>query len=356
MSKKICVVTCYKHPDYVRAKTLRAAVEALSNTTLIEVKNKNTGVLRYGEVFLKTIAARIRHRPDVYILTFRGYEMLLPIRLLTLGKPLVFDELINLVEWVVLEHGKIKKDSVAARLLRWVYRAMLQSTSGVIADTKSHAELSAELVDLPKSKFYPIAVGTDEATFTAVKPRKSKEFTVFYYGNMLPLHGLRYVIEAAKELKSEPIKFVLIGGNDKTAADVRRAVDTGANIEYKKWVQFAELPGLMASADVCLAGPFGNTLQAQHVITGKEYQYLAMKRPTIIGKNEDSGVFSDRKNAIIVEQGSATALKEAILWAYSNQDKLNDIAQAGHDLYQKEFSTPAIAKQLQLALKAFNIQ
>ena len=45
--KKVCVITCYKQPDYVRAVTLRAAVVANPGAKLLVVKNSHKGALRY---------------------------------------------------------------------------------------------------------------------------------------------------------------------------------------------------------------------------------------------------------------------------------------------------------------------
>lgn len=345
---KLCVITCYKQPDYVRARSLRAAGRLIDDADVITVKNTHTGILRYLEVILRTIVVRIRLRPDVYLLTFRGYEMLLPVRIVTIGRPLIYDEFIHPIEWAIYEHKKLSPGNVVVKLFQFFYRILLSSVQLVITDTASHAELSAKLTRLSKKKIMPIAVGTDDLVFA--EPAKlgtsGKEFTVFYYGNMLPLHGLEYVIEAAVKLKHEPVKFVLIGGSQTTADDVALAQAGGANIEYKKWVKFEQLPGLMNSADLCLAGPFGGTYQAQYVITGKAYQYLAMGRPTVVGSNKESHIFSDKHDALVVPQKDSRALAEAIRWAMEHRAELKKLGKAGRELYKQQFSTEELAVRL----------
>lgn len=350
---KICIITCYSQPDYVRARTLRAAARSISGADVTVIKNAHKGVLRYGEVFLRLLIMRFKLRPDVYILTFRGYEMLLPVRLLTIGKPLVYDEFIHPVEWAVHEHKKLSVGSPLVTIFTWFYKILVQSVQAVLTDTASHADLSAELTGIKRSKIEALPVGADEDVFTAktrIAKQKNKELTVFYYGNMLPLHGLQYVIQAAEKLRSEPVKFVLIGGDEATAAMVAESQDAGANIEYKKWVEFSELPKLMNQADVCLAGPFGGTYQSQYVITGKAYQYLAMGRPVIVGKNKESGVFENKKNALIVPQANANALAETLRWAAGNRDKLESIGDAGRKLYDEKFSNKQLSPRLKTIL------
>src|SRR5680860_564646 len=128
MTKKICIITCYKQPDYIRAKTLRSALRRMPDIELIVLKNSHKGILRYIEVLIKIIVIRKKHNPDIYILTFRGYEMLPITRIITLGKKFVFDEFINLVEWTVYEQKKIKPSGIISKLLKASYRFWLKST------------------------------------------------------------------------------------------------------------------------------------------------------------------------------------------------------------------------------------
>ena len=369
---KLCIITCYNQPDYIRTKTLRAAANSLEGIEVMTAKNSHTGLLRYFEVFWKVLKLRLTASPDVYLLTFRGYEMLLPIRLLSVGKTLIYDEFVNPIEWVALEQRQVeaKQNSgkmyatvvtlfsklvvfvVSSGIFKWFYRLLVNSVDLVLADTDSHAKASAQITGVKRSKIMGIHVGTDEATFKASQSAegKNKVFTVFYYGNMLPLHGLDYVIEAASAMKEVAIKFVLVGGNAKVAKNVANAVKKGANIEYHEWVKFEKLPAMMQQADLCLAGPFGNTFQAQYVITGKSYQYLAMGRPTLIGENEESHHFINKKNVLIVPQADTGALVSTLHWAMRHKKELSTIGSEGRKLYEEKFSLPHIAEQLQVAL------
>lgn len=369
---KICIITCYNQPDYVRAKTLRAAAALIDDVEVIVTKNTHTGLLRYIEVLWKVVKVRFTDNPDVYLLTFRGYEMLLPVRLISLGKSFIYDEFVNPIEWVVLERRQVEAKQQSSELyaklvalisrfivfvvssgaFKFFYKGLASSADVILADTDSHAKASAKITGTVPSKNVGLYVGTDESTF--VQPNETRalneHFTVFYYGNMLPLHGLQYVIDAAEIMSHDPIQFVLVGGNAKVAGDVKRAKNKGANIEYRAWVEFDQLPKLMQQADVCLAGPFGDTFQAQYVVTGKTYQYLSMARPTIIGANEEAHNFTDKKNVLIVPQASAKELVKTLKWALKNQDQLPLIGKAGRDLYDEKFAVPVLAKHLEACL------
>lgn len=350
---KIAVITCYNQPDYIRARVLRAALAQVPGAEVITIKNSGKGVKRYPEVLWKVLKTRLRERPDVYILTFRGYEMLPFVRLLSLGKPLVFDELVNLVEWIVYEHKKLK--GFPARVLGWFYRLLLKSCRLILADTESHADASSTISKIKRRKYWVLPVGTDESVFTYHEPlgrQPGEPFTVFFYGYMLPLHGPLYVLRAAELLKdNQDISFIIAGRTKKYLPMIEQAQARGARIEYRDWVPFEELPKLINGAAVNIAGPFGNTFQAQHVINGKVYQFLACGALALLGEGKNTQDFKNHENCLLVPQGSAEAIAREITWAYENPDKLPCIIRAGRQLYEEKYSNKVLAVSLEHMLK-----
>ncbi|MFO1264403.1 MAG: glycosyltransferase [Rhodoferax sp.] len=347
MLRKLAVVTCQPDPDYVRARTLRAGLAAISDIKVLVLKNRYRGVLRYLEIAWKLVVIRWKHNPDIYLLTFRGYEILPWLLLLARGKKVIFDEFINPIEWVAYEHKLLSPHGFVCRVLSSFYSFLLKHCDAIVTDTKSHAKLSACLSNIPESKYFTIHVGTDESIFapaTRIAPENSNVFRVFFYGNILPLHGLDVILDAALQLRSyADIEFLLIGGRAPHASQVEQAVRSGARIIYKQFVPFEELASHIHRASICLAGPFGNTLQARHVITGKAFQFLACASPTIVGDNLASSVFSDKRNALIVPQSDSNALSDAILWGYMHRDLLVEIGKSGKRLYEDLFSTKSIS-------------
>lgn len=348
MSRSICIVTCYKQPDYVRAISLRQGVRQSGVFDDVwVVKNHSVGAMRYFEVTAQLIKLRLTKNPDIYLLTFRGYELLPVLLLIAAGKKVVYDEFINPYEWFVDEHHKFADGSLPARLLRSVFRWCGKRTTAILTDTPSHADYSAARMGLPRSLYHSIPVSTDEATFYPQSPRPHDGFRVLYYGNMLPLHGVQYVIEAARLLADDPsITFHIVGGKQAVAEEVRTAVAAGARIDYTSWVPYAELPAVFAVSDLCLGGPFGGTVQSQFVVTGKSYQFMASARPVVIGANQESLRFQDRRNALIVPQADAAALVRIIRWASQHPAQLAEIAAHGRALYETEYSNSRIAEDL----------
>jgi len=348
---KIAIISCYRDPDYIRAQVLRQCLAADKRVELIVIKNKYKNVLRYPEVLGKIIWTRMRQRPDVYLLTMRA-EILPLLQILAWPHPVVYDEMVNFIEWFVYEHQYVKPRGEMARILATLYTSWLRRCELILADTIAHGAHSAALSGVSHSIYRTIPVGTDEEVFNLsgrVKAKTSGKFEVIFVGNLKPMYGLPHVLEAAVALKDNTdIRFVIAGGGDKknVLGAVHAAQANGARITYRLWISFKDLPKTMRHADLCLAGQFGNTEQSKLVITGKTYQMLALGLPVVIGRSHASEAFTDKDDCLLVTQGDSKALATAIEWAYTNRKKLDKIGLNGRKLYDKKFSNEVIAKKL----------
>ena len=166
---------------------------------------------------------------------------------------------------------------------------------------------------------------------------------------MQPLIGVPTVLEAARMLSKKPdIVFEIVGGNKRMKQAVRQAIADGANISYSPWLTLEELEVVMQRSSLMLGGPFGDTRQAQNVVTTKTYQALASNIPVVVGDSlATREFFRDKDTALITPQADPEALVRAISWASKHPKELKTIAANGLKLYDRQFSTDAIAKILQ---------
>ncbi len=352
---KIAIVSCYDQTDYPRARILRAGFAEQEGVEVTIISNKQKGLLRYLEVPAKILAARFRTRPDAYVITFRGYEMLLYMILTLVRKPIIFDELVNFEEWMY-ENNVLKQNTGLSKLFNKFYGWQLRRCRVVLADTQAHAEYSSSLSGVPLDRYVVIPVGTDESVFQKEKlpeiRKKTDPFEVVYVGAMKRLHGLTYVLEAAEALKGDKrISFTIIGGKEKAKLACEEAVQKGARVTYKPWVNFVDLPKIVASAGINLSGPFGNTLQSQYVITGKTFHFLAAGVAALVGKNKVQDGFKDKENCLLVSQADGKAIKNAIVWAADHPKELRAIGTAGRKLYEKRFSKIVIDGKIAAIVK-----
>lgn len=349
MAIKVCYVLSYNPPNYVRTEVLLAMLGVIPGVKLFRAMNTRKGPTRYIQTIIRLMIIRLRYNPSIYILGFRGYDIYWPVRLLTLGKPLMYDEFINPYLWFVDEHKKFRDKSLMSHVIKQFSRLMALSSQKVLTDTKLSANYSSQVMHIPASKYLPLYVGTNETLFDVVDqdhPRDaSMPLSVFFYGNLLPLHGVTVILEVASRLRDEPVHFTIIGGlkRAKDMEDLSRfVIDEGLeNLTHKSWVPYEDLPGYIANADLCLGGPFGGTPQAHLVITGKTYQFLAMGKCTVVGRVDEQVGFVDKTNCLLVNQDSPDSLEGAIRWALQNRDRLPAIGLGGKRLYQTSFSQDA---------------
>jgi len=344
---KVAIITCYDQSDYVRARTLRSAFAACDGVEVLIIKNKHKGLARYFEVSYKILQARLTQHIDAYVVTFRGYEMFLLLRLTFARKPIIFDELINFVEYYE-EHHILKPGTFLDNAMRRFYHWQVKRARFILTDTEPHAEFSSELSHISSSKLRVLPIAADEQYFFPKTTKKQQPFNVFYYGNgMTPLHGLQYVLDAAVLLKDNPnITFTLVGGHDRAKQACEDAAAQGAHVMYEAWVPFEEIPNRAHQAGLCLGGPFGDTLQSQYVVTGKAAQFLACAEPVLIGKNKLGHLFKDKVNALVVPLADSQAIAKAISWAAEHPRELKKIGLAGRKVYEEHLSEQVVQGQV----------
>lgn len=351
---KLCYILSYRAPNYVRTEVLLNALKGIDGITVHEAINLSTGLYRYIQTLLRLLLIRFTRDPDLYLLGFRGYEIFPIVRLLTAGKTLVFDHMMSPYDSLLNERKTIKKDSFLDGLIFLYEKLILRFSDIILTDTLEHKIFFQELFGLNPQKIHAIPIGADERVFrregqAATDSKRNKRFEVFFYGTFLPLHGVEVILRAAHLLKEQPISFVIVGGKGTITEPFDSMIRDLSliNVTHKEWVEYEQLPRMIADTDVCLGGPFGNTGQANRVITGKTFQFLAMGKPTIIGRISRDYGFADRTNCLLVEQGNEKELAEAILWCYENRDKLSEIGENGYKLYHDNFSTNTIRNIIQ---------
>ena len=326
----------------------------MDNVVLFEAINTTKGIFRYIQTLSRLFAIRMTKKPDYYILGFRGYEIFWIVRILTLGTPLIFDHMMSPYDSLLNEKKIFKKGSFVEKLIYLYEKSILKYSDLILTDTIIHREFLADLFEEQQEKIYAIHVGADEDLFkdlpSGKEVQKKEFFDVFFYGTFLPLHGIDVILKAASIIKDRPIRFTLIGGKKKDLLDfyeIKKKLKL-KNIIHKEWVDYEQLPGMISESDLCLAGPFGNTGQAHRVISGKTFQFLAMGKPTVVGKIDADYGFEDKKNCFLVPQGNEKELANTIFWCSKNQKKLGEIGLKGLELYRTKFSIDHIKEALQV--------
>lgn len=195
------------------------------------------------------------------------------------GAVLVWDVFIPLYEAVVQDRNLAAPGSLAARALHVLEGLACRAADVLLMDTGRHAAALEYEYGLWPGRVGSVPVGAEGAHF---RPREmvrheGRPFTVLFYGQCIPLHGIDVIVRACAELarSGADMRCVLVGsGQEEAAVDALIAELGLTNIERIPWVPYEELAGRIQAADVCL-GIFRGTGKAALVVPNKVYQVLA---------------------------------------------------------------------------------
>ena len=206
------------------------------------------------------------------------------------GVPIVWDAFLSLYDTVVCDRKIIGPKHPASYLLYWLEYFACRIANTVVLDTASHGQYFADTFKIPPDKIETVFVGAEDEIFAACGHKAdyhtqgaSSPFTILFYGQFIPLHGVDVVVRAAKLTMAEDFRWVLIGkGQESGRIDALCEELKPTNLVRIDWVQYEELLMWIDKADLGL-GIFGNTEKAKRVIPNKVFQLLMAGCPIITG-------------------------------------------------------------------------
>lgn len=230
----------------------------------------------------------------------------------------------------------------------------------IILDTFSHINYFHKKFNIPIKKFRKVYVGARDDIFYPMEKRKESgdKFIVGFWGTFIPLHGIEYIIRAAKKLEqNHEIEFMLIGTGTTYSRNRKLAEDLQVkNIKFipKNFLdinEFAKLRELISQFDVGL-GIFGITEKSSLAIPNKIFEGIAMNIPMI---TRDSPaireLFVNGENICLCLPGNPESLAESILYLKENLQLREKIKREGYKLFKDFCSIKAIGRKLLMTLK-----
>jgi len=341
--------TCGREPEYTRNDVLLRALRPRHD--LITVTDDRTGSLTARSLRLLPRLVRALRRPD-YDLVFIGFYgyLLVPLARRLTHRPILFDAFVSNYDTLCFDRRRFAPTSLMGRLAFGLDRLGCNSANRVLLDTAAHREFFANTFDLPADKMRHLFVSCNENLFYPRPPGSRETFQVLHYSSFLPLHGVEHILAAAAELRQEPhIRFRFIGSgmrHDPARGLAQRLNLT--NVEFVPPVPYADLPGEIAAADLCLGGPFGDTPKAGRIIPGKIFQFLSMAKPVVAGDTQGNReLLRDGHDALLAPVAEPRALADAIIRLQRDPDLAQTLAANGHGTYRRRASEAVVGRELE---------
>lgn len=350
---KICYFGIYD-PAYSRNKLLIRGLRQ-NGVEVAECNSRLKGPAKYFDLIKKHW--RIKNSYDVMVVGFPGFQAMILARFVT-RRPIIFDAFLSLYDTMVLDRGLAKKRSFKAGyywLLDWLACSLADK---VLLDTYEHIDFFARIFKINKNKFHRILVGVDDKIFFPRSGRKDKtEFLVHFHGSFIPIHGLKYVIQAAGILRRQKIIFNVLGAGQEFKKISRQAEELKLEntVKIHGLVSEEKLIDSLAEADVCL-GIFGDSDKINRIIPNKLYECLAMKKPVITADTPVIHEVFSAEQLLLCRAGEAKDLAEKILYLKNNPAVRNNLAESGFSLVKEKFVANVLGKELKDAAEKFTVK
>ncbi len=307
-------------------------VEDKSQLAGIKAKAKRISSLLLSYPFL--IYRYLQLPPhDVVVVAYMGQFDILVIWLFARlrGVPICWDVFISLYDTVVIDRKIISQKSIAALMLYLLEWLSSRAANQLFMDTRTHAEYFEKLYHLPSNSVRHVYVGAESNLFKKERiNHKPKEvFTVLFYGQFIPLHGIDTIVHAAKiiEKSGEDVLWILIGKGQEEPRINELIKKIGVkSIHRISWVSYGQLIEYINEADICL-GIFEASGKATRVIPNKVYQILSAGKPLITGDTPAIREILDEGPMVrLVNPGSPKALASGVLDLRKSLEKEVDMS------------------------------
>ena len=340
---KVCYFGSFQE-NYQRNQIIRKGL-AENNIRILECNIPFGMGLRFWKRYARLIAKHKSINEDYdYLLVAEMNQKNMPLAFIisrVYKKPLIFDPFISLYDSNVKDRKRVKANSLAALKCFYWDKISLKLADLIIADTYQHLRYFKEKFGVSEEQIRVLYVGSDDAIFHSekIRAKNSEDFTIFFYGSFVPLHGIEYIVKAAYLLKKENVHFEILG-NGQTYQEIRELENKlqPSNITFIPPVPVEELPYYLNKSDISL-GIFGHTAKTQRVIPTKVYNSMAMRKPVITGDTPAiREVFLDRKNILLCKCANEESLAETILELKEDQELRRKIAETGYRLVSEKFT------------------
>lgn len=323
---------------------------------ILECRDYTPGIKKFWHLWQKHQALHDDY--DALLVGYAGH-ILVPFARLISKKKIVFNALGSLTDGVI---GSRKKYGFLGwRVIYcWIVDWLAFNAAHVsLLDTQARKNYIKKKFFIADKKLLRFWTGVDDSIFK-YDPTVSKlpVFTVLFRGALMPEASIEHFLQAAHLLRNESVRFRIIGSGFDTPLVTRMLKDL--QLQNVEWIQerleWNDLIKKMLECHVSVSQLSDHERQNFHV-PFKTIESMALKLPYLL-TNTSYGILefmTDGQTCLCFKPADPKDLAEKITYLKQNPEKLASIAQNAYDLFQKEFSTSVLGKNLRgLIIKLSN--
>ncbi|MEK7616311.1 MAG: glycosyltransferase [Patescibacteria group bacterium] len=166
-------------------------------------------------------------------------------------------------------------------------------------------------------------------------------FNILFFGTFVPVQGTKHMVEAAKLLEHEEVRFLFAGDGQEQSQAVALAKQLDLrNVVFCGMLDRERLREEIAKADVVL-GNVGDTPLSPLVISNKVFEALAMGKAVVTADMPANRELFGDEDVLMVPVANPEALAAAILKLKNDPVLRERVASRGHKKFLHT-ATPSV--------------
>ncbi len=340
LDKKKIIFTSACWPAYPKNQVILSQLKEKYRVVPL-LSNRNNYFGRILEIVLKFLITK-KSDVDLIFVSYLAQPLIPFLRLF--NKKIITDPMVSLYDTICFHRKLQKPNSLIGKLAFWLDKTLCKTSQRIIIDTNAHLAYFINTFNAPREKFLIRPVCSDTTVFypgtEAENGKYKNKFIIEFYGYFSPLHGVEYILKAAKLLENyKDILFKIVGKGQ----DSKKILKLYQELNLKNVklthaaVPLKELGERKREADLCL-GVFGDTPKSRRVIATKIFDSLAVKKPLLTGNTNAEGVkelLQDGVHCLFCKMEDEKDLAEKILILKNNPELRARIAENGYNLFKK---------------------
>lgn len=299
-------------------------------------------LLNYGSFAVSAaLASLVARRPDVAYVYHPPGTIALPAMALRAlrGVPFVYD-VHDLWPDTLSSTGMVSSGGALGLVgtgMKWVYRL---ASEVVVISEGFRGRLRERGVPDEKITVIPTWTYEDDIAGSVSPARDDDAFTVVFAGTMGKAQALDTVLDAARLLQAEPVRFVMVGGGIEVDRLTARVQEEGiTNVTFLPRRPPSEIGEVLDSADALLVHLRRDPL-FEITVPSKTQAYMVAGKPILMGVAGDATqMVEDAGAGVCFEPEDPAALAQAVRQlAALPAEELAAMGARGRDHYQQHLS------------------
>lgn len=265
----------------------------------------------------------------------------------------------RMVEWPVLvRHPAKLADRLGFPVARYkrIERRCVRRADRLICVAEEAREHYLRDCDGDPKKIHVVSNRVDLSLLDQIdiQPIEHDGFLVSYIGSYGAHRGLKTAIKAISHVVSEvPEARLLIVGSagekdyEQEIKDFCEKQNVRENVSFTGWVDFECVPSYIAASDVCFV-THSETAHTNTTIPHKLFQYMALRRPTIVSDVKPlERVVEDTNSGLVIPAGDDKAMANAVCKLYRHPEIRANLGENGRQAVEDRYNWENEASELQ---------